>query len=264
MRKVIAFITVVFVLLIAATVHAGPAIDKILKKGEILIGTSGDFPPFSAKSKSGTLMGLDIDLGKVIADSMGVKVKFVEVPFPELLPALEAGKIDIIIAAMTMTPQRNLKFAFVGPYFISGQSLVTTKATALNAENLNDINKPDFTIAAPKGTTSEIVVKNNIPLAKLTVAKDMDEALKFLLDGKVKAVLTDRGTGSVVTVLHRDKGIVATSPLTFEPIGIALSANDSLFLNFLDNVIGGLRGSGELQMLMEKWFKDGSWLKDLK
>jgi len=264
MKKVIAIISLVFVLLITATAQAGPAIDKILKKGEIVIGTTGEYPPFSAKSKNGMLMGLDIDLGNIIAGSMGVKAKFVEITFPELLPALEAGKIDIIISAMTMTPQRNLKFAFVGPYFISGQSLVTTKATALNAESLNDINKPDFTIAVPKGTTSEMVARNNISKAKLIIAKDMDEALKFLLEGKVKAVLTDRATGSVATILHKDKGIVATSPLTFEPIGIAMPANDPLFLNFLDNVLGAVKGSGELQILMEKWFKDGLWLKEMK
>ncbi|MCX5813784.1 MAG: transporter substrate-binding domain-containing protein [Proteobacteria bacterium] len=265
MKKAIATIAVILVLLVVVTVaQAGPVIDKILKKGELVIGTTGEYPPFSAKSKSGMLMGLDIDLGKIIASSMGVVPKFVEIPFPDLLSALEAGKIDIIIAAMTMTPERNLKVAFVGPYFISGQSLVTTKATALNAENLNDINKPDFTIAAPKGTTSEMIVRNNISKAKLIVAKDMDEALKLLLEGKVKAILTDRATGSVATVRHKDKGIVATNNLTFEPIGVAIPANDPLFVNFLDNVIGSLKGSGALQMMMEKWFKEGDWLQDLK
>jgi len=264
MKKVIVLITFILVLLVTATVQAGPAIDKILKQGELIIGTTGEYPPFSAKSKSGSLIGLDIDLGKIIAGSMGVKPKFVEIPFSEILSALEAGKIDIIIAAMTMTPRRNLKFAFIGPYFISGQSLVTTKATALDAENLNDINKPDFTIAVPKGTTSEMIARNDISKAKLTIAKDMDEALKLLLDGKVKAILTDSATGSVATVRYKDKGIVATNPLTFEPIGIAVPANDPLFLNFLDNVLGGLKGSGALQMMMEKWFKEGAWLQELK
>jgi polar amino acid transport system substrate-binding protein len=264
MKKVVTIVALIFVLFFVVSAQAGPAIDKILKNGEIVIGTTGEYPPFSAKSKSGKLIGFDVDLGKMIAGSMGVNSKFIEIPFPDLLPALEMGKIDIVIAAMTMTPQRNLKFAFVGPYFVSGQSMVTTKATALNAENLNDINKPDFTIAVPKGTTSEMVVRSTISKAKTTVAKDMDEALKLLLDGKVKAILTDSATASVASFRHKDKGIVATNPLTFEPIGIAVPANDPLFLNFLENVLGGLKGSGELQMMMQKWFNDGAWLKDLK
>jgi polar amino acid transport system substrate-binding protein len=264
MKKFVAVISIIFILFFVVSAQAGPAIDKILKKGEIVIGTTGEYPPFSAKTKSGKLIGFDVDLGMVIAGSMGVNPKFVEIPFSDLLSSLEAGKIDIIIAAMTMTPQRNLKFAFAGPYFVSGQSLVTTKATALNAENLNDINKPEFTIAVPKGTTSEMIVKSTISKAKATITKNMDEAMKLLLEGKVKAVLTDSATASVETVRYKDKGIVATNPLTFEPIGIAVPANDPLFLNFLENVLNSLKGSGELQMMMQKWFKDGAWLQDLK
>lgn len=263
MKKISVALVIVMMLSFATAVFAGPAIDKIVKRGELIIGTSGDYPPFTVKAKDGKLMGLDVDLGMLIAEVMEVKAKTVQMPFAELLPALQAGKIDMIISAMTIVPKRNLKVAFVGPYFISGQSVMTTKMMAMSVENLNDINKPDFTLAVPGGTTSEMTAKNSVPKAQIKVAKDMNEAVKMLLDGKVKAVMSDTAACAVETIRYKDKKIVSTPPLTFEPIGIAIAENDPLFFNFVSNFLSGMRGSGDLEMLTNKWFKDPSWIKDL-
>jgi len=263
MKKVVVALTVVLALFLATTALAGVSIDKILKKGELVIGTSGDYPPFNMKTKDGKLVGYDMDLGMIIASSMGVKVKFVQTPFDQLLTALDTGKVDMVISAMTITSKRNLKHAFIGPYFISGQSMVTTKETALKAETLTDIDKADFTLAVPKGTTSEITAKTNLKNAKVTVAKDMNEAIQLLLDGKVKAIFTDTATGFVTAYRYKEKNLVSTSQLTYEPFGVAIKGNDPLFVNYIENVFGLLKGNGTLDTMIEKWFKDGSWLKDL-
>jgi len=263
MKKISAVLVFVMMLSFTTAVFAGPAIDKIVKRGELIIGTSGEYPPFNTKAKDGKLMGLDIDLGMLIANFMEVKPKIVQMPFAELLPALQSGKVDMIISAMTIVPKRNLKVVFVGPYFISGQSILTTKMTAMSVENMNDINKPDFTLAVPGGTTSEIIAKNNVPKAQIKVAKDMNEAVKMLLDGKVKAVMSDTAACAVETIRYKEKNIVSTPPLTFEPFGIAIAENDPLFSNFLSNLLSGMKGSGEIDMITNKWFKDISWVKDL-
>ncbi len=264
MRKICTIMTVVLALVFATTVFAGPTLDKIMKKGELVVGTSGDYPPFNVKAKNGKLMGLDVDLAMAIADGLGVKAKLVQIPFPELLANLEAGKIDMVISAMTITPKRNLKFAFVGPYFLSGQAVLTTRETAIKAVTMKDINKVDFTLGVPAGTTSEIVAKKYLTSAKLTVASNMDEALKLLLGGKVKAVLTDNATAAVASFRYGDKGIISTGAITFEPLGIAIPADDFLFVNWLENFIGTLKAGGELDALGDKWFKDPSWVKDIQ
>lgn len=263
MKKAIAVLTVVFALFFATTVIAGPSIDRILKKGELTIGTSGDYPPFNMKTKDGKLVGYDVDLGTIVASSMGVKVKFVQVPFDQLLTSLEKGKVDMVISAMSITPKRNLKHAFIGPYFISGQSMVTTKETAIKAEKLSDIDNADFTLAVARGTTSETAAKTNLKKAKVTVAKDINEAVQLLLTGKVKAIFTDTATGFVTAYRNKDKNLVSTSQLTYEPFGIAIQGNDPLFVNYIENALGYLKGSGTLDIMIETWFKDGSWLKDL-
>ncbi len=263
MKRVVSVITVIAVLFIATMAFAGPSMNKVLKKGELVIGTSGDYPPFNMKTKDGGFAGYDMDLGTIIASGMGVKVKFVQVPFDRLLTELDKGRVDMVISAMTITSKRNLKHAFIGPYFISGQSMVTTKETAFKAEKLADIDTADFTLAVPKGTTSEIAARTNLKNAKVTVAKDMNEAIQLLLDGKVKAIFTDTATGFVTAYRYKDKNLVSTSQLTYEPFGIAIKGDDPLFINYIENVLGTLKGNGTLSIMIDKWFKDGSWLKDL-
>jgi polar amino acid transport system substrate-binding protein len=170
----------------------------------------------------------------------------------------------MIIASMTMVPERNLKVAYIGPYFISGQSIIFTRETALSVRKLKDINNAGFSVAVPAGTTSEMTAKMALPKTNLTSTKSMDDAIKLLLDGKVKAVIADAPTAAVVTYRYTEKGLISTEPLTFEPIGIAVSGNDPLLMNWLQNYIMILKGEGDLDFLVEKWFKDVSWVKDLQ
>ena len=87
----------------------------------------GRLPPLTFKTKDQKITGLDFDLAKLIAKAVGAELKIVEMPFPELIPALEKGKIDLVISSMTITPKRNLLVSFAGPYFMTGQSFVLTK-----------------------------------------------------------------------------------------------------------------------------------------
>ncbi len=263
-RSSILLFVVLFVFCISSVAAAGPTIDRILKNGVLVVGTSSEFPPFTAKTKDGKLMGLDMDLAAAIAISMGVQVRFETMPFEKLIPALDAGKIDIILSCMTMSTERNLKIAFVGPYFISGQALLASKATALSLNSPADINKPDFSIAVEKGTTSEQIAKTIAPKAKITVAKDMDSALNLLYKKKVKAVMTDYALAKVMAFRNQDKGLVATDRFSYEPIGIGVDGKDPLFENLLTNVLGRFQGSGLMVSIIKRWFEDGSWLKQLK
>ena len=138
---------------------ASPVLDRILSRGELRVGMSGDMPPLNMLTKEDKIIGLDADLAAMVADAMGVKLNVQKIAFAGLLPALEAGSIDMIISNMTMTPDRNLKVAFVGPYFTSGKGLLTKNSTLAQAKKFEDINNPKFTFVALKGSTSEAVTR---------------------------------------------------------------------------------------------------------
>jgi polar amino acid transport system substrate-binding protein len=215
-------------------------------------------------TKDGQIIGLEADIAGSIADAMGVKLRLEAMPFSELLPALEAGKVDIILSGMTIIPGRNLKVAFVGPYLISGKGFLTKAQKIAAAKDSYELNSPDVTIAALKGSTSQSYIEDFIPKAKLVTTEDYDEAVDLVIKDQVDAMFADYPICLVSLLRHPDAGLVSfITPITYEPLGIALPANDPHLINWLENFLETLDGSGELERLKNEWFKGGPWLREL-
>jgi polar amino acid transport system substrate-binding protein len=136
---------------------------------------SGDMPPLNMTTQEDQIIGLDADLAALIADAMGVKLNLQKMAFASLLPAMEAGSIDMIISNMTMTPDRNTKVAFVGPYFTSGKGLLTKRSALGDAMKMEDLDNINYTFVALKGSTSEAVARKGAPLAKLATVSTENE-----------------------------------------------------------------------------------------
>lgn len=245
--------------------RTAPVLDRILQRGELVVGTAGSMPPLNMTTKEGKIIGLEADLARYMANAMDVKLRFEAMPFSELLAALEAGKVDVILSGMTITPERNLKVAFVGPYFISGKAFLTKKKTIASVKSASGINSPDNTLAALKGSTSQFFVEDVAPMANLVTTKDYDEAVDLVLQDKVDALVADYPICVVSVLRYPDKGLISLiTPLTYEPIGIAMPANDPHLVNWVENFLNAVGGSGALNELGDRWFKDRSWLKRLR
>lgn len=243
---------------------SSPVIDRIVERGELVVGTMGNMPPMNMTTKDGDLIGFEIDLAKSIALSMGVKYRFETMPFSELLPALQKGKVDMILSQMTITPNRNLKVAFVGPYYISGKAFLTKLKTIAEAKDAAQLNSPDTRLVTIKGSTSQAFTEDFIPKATLWTAKDYDEAVKMVIDGEVHAMIADYPICVVSVFRYPEAGLLSVvTPLTYEPIGIAVPAGDPLLVNWLENYMAGLKNSGMFDELKQKWFARGNWLKKL-
>jgi polar amino acid transport system substrate-binding protein len=254
-------------LVLADTTIAGdpsPTLSRILKRGEMTVAMSGSQPPLNATDKSGKLIGLEVELAKILAASMGVKVKFVKKPFAQLLPSLEKGEVDMVMSGVTITPERNARVAFAGPYFISGKSLLTKSDKLADAEDAAEVNSPEVRLAALAGSTSAQFVGDAIPKAKLTTIETYDEGVRMLKEDKIDALVADFPY-CVVAALRNEKSGLDTlaEPFTYEPIGIALPAGDPLLVNAVENFLETMRGSGALLELKAAWFLDESWMKQL-
>jgi polar amino acid transport system substrate-binding protein len=197
----------------------------------------------------------------MLADAMGVKLTLVEKEFSKLLPALQAGEVDVVMSGMTMTPERNLQVAFVGPYIVSGKSILTTSKTLAAIEVAQEINQEELKLTALRGSTSQKFVETVMPKAQLITVPDYDKAVQAVLDGRADAMVADFPICALSQMRHPDAGLATlTQPLTIEPIGMALPAGDSLLLNMVTNYLSALEGVGVLSALEKKWFEDGSWL----
>ncbi len=248
----------------AVAADNAPVLSRIVESGTFKVGMSGTQPPFSVISKSGALIGYEVDLANILADAMDVKVEFVQKPFGELLPALEKGEIDAIMSGMTMTPKRNLKAAFVGPYIVSGKSILTKSATLAALKEAEDIDRSTITIVALKGSTSEKFVQNVLEKTTYVPVDDYDTGVQMVIDGKADALVADFPICALSQMRFPDAGLVSLAePMTIEPIGIALAPGDSLLVNMVSNYLGALEGIGLLDALEKKWFEDGGWLIQL-
>jgi polar amino acid transport system substrate-binding protein len=126
------------------------------------------------------------------------------------------------------------------------------------------MNNPDVTLAALKGSTSQLFVERVAPKAKLVPTDGYDQAIAMVLDGRVRAMVADFPICNVSVYRHQNKGLTTLkSPLNYEPLGIALSPTDPLLLNWAQNFVTYLLNSGELSLLQRKWFEDASWLLQL-
>jgi len=250
-----------------APVSAGdtaPVLSRIVASGELKVGMSGTQPPFTVKAKTGKLMGFEVDLANLLANTMGVELKIVQKPFGDLLPALEKGEVDLVMSGMTITPARNLRAAFVGPYIITGKSILTSASTLERLNEAEKINQGDITLAALKGSTSQRFVERVLPKAKLVATEDYDAAVGLLRAGDADAVVADYSICAISVLRYPDDNLATlVEPLTIEPIGVAVSPGDSLLLNMLENYLGALEAVGVLEKLEQKWFDDGAWLIQL-
>jgi len=241
-----------------------PTINRVVARGELIVGTTGSMPPLNMTTRDGDLIGLDIDLARVIAAAMEVELVAKTMPFADLLPALEAGKVDIVISGMTITPSRNRKWAFVGPYFVSGKSIVAKRAAVASVKKPTDLNVPEMTLAALNGSTSAAFVEKLLPRAKLVTVKDYDEGVSLVLEDRVSALVADQPICQVSVLRHKDRGLVTLKDtLSYEPLGVALPPNDPLLVNWVQNVLSGFTASGELDQLRKRWFEETDWLAKL-
>jgi polar amino acid transport system substrate-binding protein len=274
MKRVAIFASSVAMFFLAACAHhAGtyvltspsPALDSIEQKNMLVVGTAAGMPPLNMTTKDGDIIGLEADLARYLADSMEVRLELRPMPFKDLLPALEAGKVDMVLSGVTITTKRNRRVAFVGPYYISGKGMLTKRETLAAIESPSQLDRPEIRITALSGSTSEAFVKTVLSKANFLPADNYDVAVKMVLDGQADAMIADHPICVFTVARYPDQELFAlVNPFTYEPIGIALPANDPLFVNLVDNFLTTIVGSGALDRLKDYWFQKGDWWDKVK
>ncbi len=247
----------------AATPSRG--LSRIAQTGEIRIGTTGEQPPLTMTARNGELIGLDIALSRVLARSMGVDARFVKLPFNRLLDSLDAGEVDLVMSGMTITPARSRRATFVGPYFTSGKSLLTRSEELARVEVPQDLDKPGLRITALKGSTSELFVREWMPRARFEPKERLEDAIRAVVEGDADLLIADRETCSFAVLRFPDAELL-NPPITFtvEPMGIAVDSDDPRLANLVQTYLTALEDRGVLDKARAFWFRDPSWVKDLR
>ena len=245
--------------LAAESILSGVLNRRILRVG------NATFAPWVMKDKTGKLVGFEIDIATRLARDMGVQVQFVPTQWDGIIPALLAGKFDVIIGGMSLTPKRNLTVNFSMPYNYSGMSLVASRKLASGFDSLEDFNRPEVSIAVRLGATPENAAKKFMPKAGLRRFDNETKVFQELLNDRVHAAVSSAPTPLEYALKYPEKLFLPLrKTFTREPNCFAVRKGDYDTLNYLNNWIRFVEAEGWLAQRQHYWFETRDWESLLK
>jgi polar amino acid transport system substrate-binding protein len=233
-------------------------IETIKERGAIKIGLS-IFTPWSMRDKKGELIGFELDVGRKLAEDMGVEAEFIPTSWDGIIPALVSGKFDVIISGMTTTPERNLTINFTDPYAFSGVTMLVNKKMT-EGMALEDFNSPDITFASRRGATPAALIAEMFPEAELLLFDEDGASTQEVLNGKAHATMASEPTPSNEARRYPDV-LAVPFDMTFSATGEAfgLRKGDPDALNYFNNWINTYTRNGWLKARNDYWFKGVEW-----
>jgi polar amino acid transport system substrate-binding protein len=238
-------------------------LSQIHSSGVLRVAVSPDRPPLNLKNRSGEIVGFEIDIVSALATAMGLELKLVEVPFADLIESVANGRADLAISGLTMTPERNTRVAFAGPYFVSGMSVLARSTAITDVQDPKVLDLAERRYAALNGSTSAKFVHDELPHAQFVGVDDYETGVQMVIDGKVDALFADLLACDMAVWRHPDADLSSLdTPFTIEPLGIAVPPDAPLLLNIVQNYLATLDYTGLLASYRAKWLGDGDWLAD--
>ena len=235
-------------------------VETIKKRGALKVGMS-TFVPWAMRDKNGELVGFEIDVAKKVAADMDVDVEFVPTSWDGIIPALIAGKFDVIIGGMSVRPQRNLTINFTIPYAHSGMGIAANKAMTADMMWPDDYDSADVTFSCRRGATSCNDVDRLFPKATVRKFDDDVQAFQEVLNGNAHAVLSSYPK-PVEWADGNPEHIVlpTTDNLSQGDEAFGLRKGDPDALNFFSNWILVNTTNGWLEERHHYWFKTRDWV----
>ena len=240
-------------------------IQKILQRGELRVGFESGYVPFEMTDKKGNFIGFDMDFGRRLAKSMGVKFVPVNTAWEGIIPSLVTDKFDIIMGGMTITQERNLRISFADPYIVVGQTILLNKRHEGKVKSFKDLNDPKYILTSRMGTTGEQAIKKFIPKATYKGFESEAEAGLEVINGKADALVYDLPfCGFLYGSQGKGKTVFLNEPFTYEPLAWAINQGDPDFLNYLNNFLRQSKGDGFYEKVYNKWIIGSDWKKELE
>ncbi|MDX1301542.1 transporter substrate-binding domain-containing protein [Photobacterium sp.] len=231
----------------------------IKERGTLRVGLS-TFVPWAMRDKQGELIGFEVDVARRLAEDAGLKVEFIPTAWDGIIPALLAGKFDVIIGGMSITAQRNMSVLFTSPYAHSGVQLAANKEIAGDKTTIADYNKRSVTLAVRRGAFTVQTAKKYFPKAKLRQFDDDAQAFQEVLNGNAHAVLASSPKPEQMTIQYNEKlHIPLTERLSRGSEAFALRHGEHDLLNFFNNWILLRTEDGWLKARHDYWFTTLDW-----
>lgn len=235
---------------------SGDTLKQIRKRGKIIIGVKYDTPPFGFVPQGQTQPdGFDIDLAKAFAEKLGVGVEFVQVTTKNRIPNLQTGKIDMILASMIKTADREKTIDFSKVYFEDEQTLLVRANSKITGPQ--DLNGK--TVSLAQGGFEGDNIKKVAPGVKVLAYQGWPEALQAMLRGESDAVTSTLGLLSGLAKNAREAGVdvkVVGDGFAPGPVGAGFRKGDKEIKAAFDKALVEMVKDGTYDRIFLKWWKD--------
>jgi ABC-type amino acid transport substrate-binding protein len=228
---------------------ANTTLGKIQESGEITIGVKFDVPPFGFNNpQTDEVEGFDVDIGRFIAEELGVEPKFIEAISDNRIPFLERGTVDLILSTMTINAERDTEIDFSEPYYIAQGRILVPKGSDI--KGLEDL--AGNSVCTALGSTYEETIREDAPEADLKLVDTYSECLELLQNEAIDAISTDDVilTGMII---QDDTLEMVGDRLTTEPYGVGIKDGDKQLKDFVDGVLAKLEQDGRWEETYQKW-----------
>ncbi len=240
----------------SASGSAGASTEmKLVKEGKLLIATSPDFPPFE-NLENGEMVGLDIEIGKAVAEKLGLEPEFVSLQFDSILTAVAAGtQADVGISGLTVDPERAKTVDFSDSYYVDDLSVAAMKNNAdITADNADEaLNKEGVVIAVQSGSSGETYVKENYPKATVQPYGNSTDAFAALQSGQANAVCTNKAVVERMLANAYTDAQVVKSIATGEEYAVAIAQENKALTAAINKALEELQADGTIDALVAKY-----------
>lgn len=194
MKKILALIlALVLCASMVCVASAETALEKVLAAGKLVVGTEATYPPYEYLDDNANFAGCDIWLAQQIADALGVKLEVVDQAFDGIIPAVQAGGVDIGIAAFTCTPERAEVIDFSDLYETSAQLLIVKAGNGekyVDKESLKGLK-----VGAQLGTIQSGLVESALPDSELFELDTYPNLALETVNGNIAGFVVDYAVG---------------------------------------------------------------------
>ena len=238
----------------SAATEETPTLDAIRERGQLILGTESTYPPFEfivIENGASVGVGFDVSRAQAIADKLGVELVTSEMAFDSMIPAVQAGTVDIA-ASITPTEERKQAVDFSDNYYDTTNVFVVRKG-----EEGNFTSKESFdgkTIGAQMGTAQNTLVVEDMTNAQSLLLPKTTTLIQELNTGNIDAICLEKPVADIYVAAYPDDLAVCSYEVPVEEGGVAIpvAKGQEDLLNFINEVIAEMKANGEMERIYQE------------
>ena len=217
------------------------------------VGMSADYPPLHF-SQDGKFYGIEVDSAMAVGRMLGRRVELMQMPFASLIPALIAGKVDVVMSGLSVTAERSKQVRFTEPYLRVGQMTIMHKDKVGRFSQPWAVYREGVRVGVEPGTTGESFAERELKDAVIKRYANPEAAFGGLRQDEIDLYIHDAPTSWQLANSRENQDLISLyTPLTEEMLAWAVAPDNAILAGELNEALAVMRANGSLQYILNRW-----------